>query len=39
MKCQKCGKEFSEPILNFHIERCKVSEKKDSKKEVKTPKK
>lgn len=22
MKCPKCGKEFSEPILPFHIERC-----------------
>lgn len=37
MKCPKCGKEFSESILIFHIERCK--ENKNSKKEVKTPKK
>ena len=22
MICPKCGKEFSEPILPFHIERC-----------------
>lgn len=22
MKCPKCNKEFSEPILPFHIERC-----------------
>lgn len=29
MKCHECGKEFSEPILNFHIERCKVKEKKE----------
>ena len=32
MKCPECGKEFSEPILNFHIERCKVKEKSNSKK-------
>ncbi len=35
MKCQKCGKEFSEPILPFHIERCgknkKVEEQKNKK--------
>lgn len=23
MKCPKCNKEFSEPVLPFHIERCK----------------
>ena len=42
MKCPKCGKEFSEPIIEFHIERCKGNEKKkktDPKKENKTPKK
>lgn len=22
MKCPKCGKEFSEPVLQFHIKRC-----------------
>lgn len=35
MKCQKCGKEFSEPVLQFHIERCgklqKVEEPKAKK--------
>lgn len=35
MKCQICGKEFSEPILPFHIERCgkqkKVEEGKPKK--------
>ncbi len=35
MKCPKCGKEFSEPILPFHIERCgkqkKVEENKNKK--------
>lgn len=35
MKCTKCGKEFSEPILPFHIERCgkqkKVEENKNKK--------
>lgn len=31
MKCPECGKEFSEPILNFHIERCKVKEKSNPK--------
>ncbi|MCI8309099.1 MAG: DNA gyrase inhibitor YacG [Clostridia bacterium] len=23
MKCPICGKEFSEPVMPFHIERCK----------------
>lgn len=27
MICPKCGKEFSEPILPFHIERCGKSQK------------
>ena len=35
MKCPKCGKEFSEPILPFHIERCgkqkKVEDNKNKK--------
>lgn len=35
MKCPKCGKEFSEPVLQFHIERCgklqKVEEPKAKK--------
>lgn len=35
MKCPKCGKEFSEPVLQFHIERCgklqKVEEPKVKK--------
>ena len=35
MKCPKCGKEFSEPILPFHIERCgkqKIVEENKNKK-------
>lgn len=32
MICPKCGKEFSEPILPFHIERCEKT------KEVREPK-
>ena len=39
MKCSKCGKEFSEPILPLHIERCIVNGDKETKKETKTPKK
>ena len=35
MKCPKCGKEFSEPVLQFHIKRCgklqKVEEPKAKK--------
>lgn len=35
MKCPKCSKEFSEPILPLHIERCgkekKVEENKNKK--------
>lgn len=35
MKCPICGKEFSEPILPLHIERCekekKVEENKNKK--------
>lgn len=27
MICPKCGKEFSEPILPFHVERCGKSKK------------
>ena len=38
MKCPKCGKEFSEPVLELHIQRCKGDEKTEPKKE-KTPKK
>lgn len=38
MKCPKCGKEFSEPVLELHIQRCKDDEKSETKKE-KTPKK
>ena len=38
MKCPKCGKEFSEPVLELHIQRCKGDEKAKQKKE-KTPKK
>ncbi len=39
MKCPKCGKEFSEPVLELHVQRCKGNEKTDQKKENKTPKK
>lgn len=39
MKCPKCGKEFSEPIFELHIQRCKGNEKAEPKKENKTPKK
>lgn len=35
MKCQKCGKEFSEPILPFHIERCGRNKKVEGEKQVK----
>lgn len=38
MKCLKCNKEFSEPVLELHIQRCKGNEKAEPKKE-KTPKK
>ena len=31
MKCPKCGKEFSEPILPFHIERCGKDKKPETK--------
>lgn len=27
MKCPKCGKEFSEPILPLHISRCEDNKK------------
>jgi len=44
MKCPKCGKEFSEPILPLHTERCgkeeavekKVEENIEDKKTTKT---
>lgn len=39
MKCPKCGKEFSEPILLLHIERCEVKVEEKPKKETKTSKK
>lgn len=39
MKCLICGKEFSEPVLPLHIERCTKKEKTEPKKETKTPKK
>ena len=32
MKCPKCGKEFSEPILPFHIERCGKQKKVEDNK-------
>lgn len=38
MKCPKCGKEFSEHVLELHIQRCKGNKKAEPKKE-KTPKK
>ena len=31
MKCPKCGKEFSEPVLQFHIERCGKDKKLETK--------
>lgn len=33
MKCPICGKEFSEPILPFHIERCKKEKKVEGNKQ------
>lgn len=35
MKCSKCGKEFSEPILPLHIERCGNGKKTVENKEKK----
>lgn len=35
MKCPKCGKEFSEPILPLHIERCGKSKKTEGEKNKK----
>lgn len=35
MICPKCGKEFSEPILPFHIERCGKETKSEEVKEKK----
>ena len=35
MKCPICGKEFSEPILPFHIERCKKEKKVEENKQKK----
>lgn len=35
MKCSKCGKEFSEPILPLHIERCEKSKKAEENKSKK----
>lgn len=35
MICPKCGKEFSEPILPFHIERCGKETKREEVKEKK----
>lgn len=40
MKCTKCGKEFSESVISFHIERCEKSKEvvgSKSKKKEKTP--
>ncbi|MCI8481727.1 MAG: hypothetical protein HFJ27_01200 [Clostridia bacterium] len=31
MKCPICGKEFSEPVLPFHIKRCEKKEKAENK--------
>ena len=31
MKCPKCDKEFSEPILPFHVERCRKDKKPETK--------
>ena len=27
MKCPKCNKEFSEPVLELHVQRCEGNEK------------
>lgn len=35
MICAKCSKEFSEPILPFHVERCGKETKKEEVKEKK----
>ena len=36
MKCPKCNKEFSEPVIEFHIARCgkKENSKEDKKSKV-----
>jgi len=40
MKCENCGKEFSNKVFNLHTNRCeKKVEKKEVKKEVKEVKK
>lgn len=35
MKCPKCGKEFSEPIMPFHLERCEDKKAKETPQEKK----
>lgn len=35
MKCPICGKEFSEPILPFHIKRCGDEKAKETPQEKK----
>lgn len=35
MKCPKCNKEFSEPVLPLHIERCKKGNQTIENKEKK----
>ena len=34
MKCEKCGKEFSEPVISFHMKRCKKEEKDNKVKKI-----
>lgn len=38
MKCLKCGKEFSEPVMPFHIERCGKGKAKETPQEKKIDK-
>lgn len=35
MKCPKCGKEFSEPVLPLHVARCKKGKKIEENKQKK----
>lgn len=35
MKCPKCGKEFSEPILSLHMKRCEEGKAKETPQEKK----
>ena len=35
MKCPKCGKEFSEPVLPLHVARCEKGKKIEENKQKK----